>query len=151
ARGPEMNQSETVTLFNDLCLLAPAALVDARVTWEPIDARSVRGTFTNAGQTIRAVLAFDAQGDLADFVSSDRFLSGDGTKYESFPWSTPIRDYRDFGGRRVASRGETVWKQPAGDFVYGRFELEEIEYNVGQREGASYRVTANAAPALEAR
>ena len=151
ARGPEMNQSETVTLFNDLCLLAPAALVDARVTWEAIDARSVRGTFTNAGQTIHAVLAFDAQGDLADFVSNDRFLSGDGKKYESFPWSTPIRDYRDFGGRRVASRGETVWKQPAGDFVYGRFELEEIEYNVGQREGASYRVTANAAPALEAR
>ncbi|HSO31930.1 MAG TPA: DUF6544 family protein, partial [Labilithrix sp.] len=123
ARGPEMNQSETVTLFNDLCLLAPAALVEARVTWEPIDARSVRGTFTNAGQTIHAVLAFDAQGDLADFVSNDRFLSGDGKKYESFPWSTPIRDYRDFGGRRVASRGETVWKQPAGDYVYGRFEL----------------------------
>jgi hypothetical protein len=28
AKGPEMNQSETVTMFNDMCLLAPATLID---------------------------------------------------------------------------------------------------------------------------
>lgn len=37
AHGPEMNQSETVTMFNDMCLLAPATLVDAAVQWETID------------------------------------------------------------------------------------------------------------------
>ena len=29
ASGPEMTQAETVTLFNDICILAPAVLVDA--------------------------------------------------------------------------------------------------------------------------
>lgn len=36
AKGPKMNQGETVTLFNDLCLMAPAALIDKeRIQWEP--------------------------------------------------------------------------------------------------------------------
>ena len=29
ARGPEMDRAETVTLFNDMCLLAPGTLVGA--------------------------------------------------------------------------------------------------------------------------
>jgi hypothetical protein len=30
-----MSQSETVTLFNDMCIMAPATLVDAPIAWEP--------------------------------------------------------------------------------------------------------------------
>ncbi len=29
-----MDRTEAVTLFNDMCLLAPGALVDARIQWE---------------------------------------------------------------------------------------------------------------------
>ena len=42
--GPEMDQGETVILFNDLCVLAPAALVDTPISWQPIDDLHVRGT-----------------------------------------------------------------------------------------------------------
>lgn len=149
ARGPEMNQGETVTMFNDMCLLAPASLVDADVEWQEIDEHSVRGTFTNAGHTIAAVLSFDTHGDLVDFVSEDRFLSADGKSYQKYPWSTPVRDYRDFGGRRVPSRGEAVWKQPAGDFVYGRFELEEVEYDAWPGRTPARRAAENAASPVE--
>ncbi|MBK7637018.1 MAG: hypothetical protein IPJ13_24135 [Saprospiraceae bacterium] len=31
--GKEMNISETVTFFNDLCCMAPAALIDERIKW----------------------------------------------------------------------------------------------------------------------
>ncbi len=150
ARGPQMNRSETVTLFNDICFFAPAALIDVNVVWEPVDAHSVRGTFTNAGNTISAVLTFDAAGDLVDFVSGDRLMSADGKTYESFPWSTPIRDYKTFGATRIASYGEAIWKQPGGDFVYGRFTLEAIEINVGRARSSAPRVTKRAAasPAL---
>jgi hypothetical protein len=131
ARGPKMDQSETVTLFNDMCLLAPGSLVDANVTWQERDERIVGATFTNAGNTIRAELSFDEAGDLVGFVSNDRYQSADGVTYRSFPWSTPIHDYRDFGGVRLAARGEAIWKQSDGDLVYARFLLESIEYNVG--------------------
>jgi hypothetical protein len=131
ARGPEMNQSETVTLFNDMCVLAPASLVDARVTWRELDERTVLASFTNAGNTLTAELHFDAQGDLANFISNDRYQSTDGKTYGKLPWSTPLTEYRDFGGQRLAAKGDAVWKEPDGDFVYARFELAEICYNVG--------------------
>ena len=130
ARGPEMNRGETVTMFNDMCVLAPGSLVDAKVVWEAIDECTVAGRFTNAGNTVRAELSFDRDGDLVGFVSNDRFQSSDGKTYRRFPWSTPVCDYRDFGGVRLPARGEAIWREPAGDFTYARFVLESIDYNV---------------------
>lgn len=134
ARGPEMNRSETVTLFNDMCLLGPATLVDADVQWQPVDAHSVRATFSNAGNVISALLSFDADGDLVNFTSNDRDLSADGKTYRNLPWSTPIRSYKDYGGIRVASHGDAVWTEPQGEYVYARFELVAIDFNVGPHD-----------------
>lgn len=131
ARGPEMNQGETVTLFNDLCVMAPACLIDTeRIRWQASAPREARASFTNQGVTIDAVLSFDEAGRLVNFASNDRFMSADGRTYTSYPWSTPIRGYRGVGGRQVAGSAELVWHMPDGEFCYGRFELVEIEYNL---------------------
>ena len=133
AKGPEMTRSETVTLFNDMCLLAPGSLVGAPVEWAAVagDARRLRGTFTNAGHTISAELTFDEAGDLVGFLSHDRSQSADGKTYRRLPWSTPVRDYVDFGDARVASRGDAVWLAPEGELVYGRFVIEGLELDSG--------------------
>ena len=127
--GREMTQSETVTLFNDMCLLAPGALVDAPVEWETVDERTVRGTFANAGHRVSAVLTFDASGDLADFRSEDRYRA-EGRTMRRLPWTTPVSDYRDFGGVRLAARGEARWTDGPRSWTYGRFVLQRIAYNV---------------------
>ena len=57
AKGPEMDESETVTLFNDLCVFAPGALVDRGIQWQEIDPHTVSALFANASHTIRAVLS----------------------------------------------------------------------------------------------
>lgn len=131
ARGPEMDRSETVTLFNDMCLLAPASLLGAAIDWQTLDEHRVRGVFTNAGHTVSAELTFDKDGDLVNFLSHDRDQSTDGKTYRRYPWSTPMSDYRDYHGMRLASRGEAIWHEPTGPFVYGRLELEDIVFNVG--------------------
>ncbi len=130
AHGPRMDQSETVTLFNDLCLFAPAALIRMRqVRWEEDGAQSVKAAFPLVDHTIQARLVFLPDGDLADFVSPDRFLSQDGKTYESYPWSTPVHAYAEHDGRRIPSLAEAVWHTPEGAFPYGRFQLVEIQYN----------------------
>jgi hypothetical protein len=129
ARGPEMNRSETVTFFNDLCLLAPGALVDSPVRWEELDPRSVRATYTRGDQTISAVLTFDASGDLSGWSSGDRYASADGKVYRKVPWSTPVRGWRDGGGVRLLERAETVWGPPEGAYTYGEFVVEELRYD----------------------
>ncbi len=142
ARGPEMDRSETVTMFNDICLLAPSALLDANVTWETVGARTVRGTFTNAGHMISALLSFDETGDLVDFSSNDRDQSSDGKTYRRLPWSTPVCAHAVHSGLRLVSRGEAKWAQPEGDLVYAKLELVDVDFNLSRSPGRSVMARA---------
>jgi len=130
AKGEEMNRGETVTLFNDMCLMAPATLIDRGIQWESLDSLRVRVRFTNKGNTITALLTFGPKGELKDFISSDRYLSSDGKSYVRYPWSTPAGEYRDVGGRKVPAYGEAIWHMPEGEYTYAKFNLLEIEYNL---------------------
>jgi hypothetical protein len=133
ARGPEMNRSETVTLLNDMCLLAPATLIDPRIAWEELEPLKVRLTWTNAASTVSAVLTFAESGALLDFLSEDRSRTTDGRTFERLPWSTPVAEWRDFGGRRLPAKGEAIWGSPDGRFAYGRFEILDVAYDVEGR------------------
>jgi Family of unknown function (DUF6544) len=130
AHGDDMDQAETVTLLNDLCVLAPAALVDASIDWAIVDECHVRATFANAGHTVSAVLAFDEAHRLVDFVSDDRLrASSDGTTFTPMRWSTPIGGYRAFGGRLVGAVGRGRWhpaEMPAFDYL--EFNVDDITY-----------------------
>lgn len=130
AHGPQMDQAETVTLLNDLCILAPAALVDAPIEWTSIDDQQAHATFTNADHTVSAVLTFDDDHELVDFVSEDRLRSStDGRTFTKQRWSTPITDYRSFGGRRIAGRGSGRWHpddEPSFDYL--EFHANDISY-----------------------
>jgi hypothetical protein len=127
AAGPEMDRGETVTLLNDLCLLAPAALITAPITWQPIDDDHVRATFTNGAQTVTAELTFNRDRDLVDFVSDDRLrASRDGKNFSRQRWSTPVRDYRTVDSRRHFTNGEGRWRaaEPEGEFTYIEFSVD---------------------------
>ena len=58
--------------MNDVLVFAPAAVLELPFTFEPIDDRSVRATFRNAGFDVSTTLTFDADGDLVGFTSVDR-------------------------------------------------------------------------------
>lgn len=130
ARGETMDRSETVTVLNDLCLLAPSALLGREFTFSDATERAVTVQYTNGPHTVSARLTFDESGDLVDFVSDDRFKSADGKTYENFPWSTPLRGHRAVNGRRVPTAGEAVWHEPGGAWTYVTLELVDVEYDV---------------------
>lgn len=123
--GAEMTQAETVTLFNDLAVLAPGALAALPIAWTELAPDRVRGEFTNAGHTVSAELIFGEDGMLRDFVSDDRAREVDGAFAEA-RWSTPLSAPRDFGGLRIASRGEARWTPP-GEAVFTYIELTLLE------------------------
>ncbi len=125
-KGIIMNKAETVTVFNDMCLMAPAALIDKRIEWTVIDSLSSKAKFTNGSNTISATLYFNEQGQLINFVSDDRYA----IDMKQYRFSTPIKDYRQFNERNIWKYGEAVWHYPDGEFVYGKFYLKSIEYNV---------------------
>ncbi len=134
AHGPTMTKGETVTLFNDMCVMAPASLIDTSIRWKSIDSLTAQATYANKGYTVTATLSFNKEGALTDFTSNDRYLSEDGVTYKNYTWSTPLKEYVDIDGRRIASYGEAVWQTPEGEFVYGEFHLKAIEYNCKRLE-----------------
>lgn len=127
ANGAAMNKAETVTLLNDMCLMIPATLVDKRIVWEAHDSLSAKATFTNEGITVSARLYFNEQGQLVNFISDDRMDISDMKQYR---FSTPVKEYEQADGRNRIRYGEAVWHYPGGDFVYGKFTIKSIEYNV---------------------
>ncbi len=143
ASGPEMDRAETVTLFNDLCILAPAALVDAPVAWDVLDDHCVRATYTYGMNAIVAELTFNDDHELIDFFSDDRTaVSTDGKTFTPQRWSTPLADYRDFGSWHLGTSGEGHWHAPEGEFAYLEYHLDGIVYNacdLGQPTRAGLR------------
>lgn len=127
--GPVMTKAETVTLMNDIVVMAPAAVLDLPFTFTTLSAHTVRATFTNAGFTVAATLTFDDAGDLVGFISTDR-AQVDGAIVTNVPWSTPISAYADVNGIRVGTRGDANWIPSTGEWTYGRFTIREIAYNV---------------------
>ncbi|MEQ1856317.1 MAG: DUF6544 family protein, partial [Longimicrobiales bacterium] len=129
ARGSEATRAETVTLLNDLCLLAPGALVGPAFGWEVIDGRSARVRYTVGSNAVSAVLHFDDSGDLMDFVSDDRLVaSPDGRTFTPRRWSTPVSSYQSLDGVRVTRHGEGRWHPPGeSPFTYIDLDLLELE------------------------
>ncbi len=114
-----------------MCLLAPGTLLDPAVAWEPVDAHTARARFTDGEQAVSATLLFDDNGLLTNFISDDRSRSSpDGKTFTRFRFSTPVREYRDFGAARLPSYGEARWTLPEGEFTYGQFELQTVAYNL---------------------
>ena len=129
AKGKEMNRGETVTLFNDMCFMAPASLIDRNIEWEEIDNITVDAKFTNDNITISARLFFTEKGELVNFSSNDRFETTDGKTYKNFPWITPVTGYTNINGYCLPSGAKLIYRHPDGEFCYGEFDLKSIEYN----------------------
>ena len=128
-RGDEISAAETVTVLNDLCLMAPGALVDPRLAWAPVDDRTAAVTFANGPHRVRATLVFNDCDELVDFWSDDRPEASSGRLVPA-RWSTPVDKYRDVGGLHLLHRGSAVYARPDGPFTYGTFTLRSIEYDV---------------------
>lgn len=127
--GIELRRAETVTFFNDMCCLAPATLIDNRIEWLEAKDRTQVARFTAHGVTITASLHFSEDGTLVNFESKDRPSAGADGSMETVPWSTPLSNYRDFGGYSLASFAQAIYLHPDADLVYGEFQVESSAMN----------------------
>lgn len=127
--GAVMDTSESVTFFNDMCVMAPATLIDKRIEWLEVQGNKVKASFFNNGITISAWLYFNEKGELVNFTSEDRSALGKNGETVKLKWSTPLRDYKNMNGYKLASYAETIYSYPDGDFTYATFTIKDIGYN----------------------
>jgi len=128
--GPDLTKAETVTLLNDMCVFAPGALIDSRITWSEMDSLSTKVTLNNGKFNVSAILYFNEKGELINFISDDRSALQDDGTMKQVRWSTPVSNYKEIDGRMIPNYGEVIWNYPEGDFTYGVFNLKKISYNI---------------------
>lgn len=121
--GKEMGIAETVTFFNDMCCMAPATLTDKRIKWVSVEENKVQASFTTNTITVSAWLYFNEKGELVNFISDDRYAVQEDGTMKRVRWSTPLRDYKDVNGYRLATYAETTYHYPEKDLTYGNFTL----------------------------
>jgi hypothetical protein len=137
-RGDDISAAETVTVLNDLCLMAPGALLDPRLAWTDVDDRTAGVAFTSGPHRVSATLSFDDRGDLVDFWSDDRPDSSTG-RFVPMRWSTPISAHRDIDGMHLLHQGSAFYHRPDGPFTYGEFTMRSIQYDVAGPADAERR------------
>jgi uncharacterized protein DUF6544 len=125
--GAGLTNDETVTLMNDVLVMAPAAVLDLPFTFETTGEHTLRATFQNAGYTVSAMLTFSDAGDLTGFQSADRAHDREGG---AAIWSTPISGYQQINGIRIGTLGDANWIDASGEWTYGKFRIVSIAYNV---------------------
>ncbi|MCF8229311.1 MAG: hypothetical protein K9G58_00910 [Bacteroidales bacterium] len=129
ASGPVMDQSETVTMFNDMCMMAPGTLIDTRIQWEEIDSLNVKAVYTNGDHSISAKITFNEEGQLVDFISDDRSELR-GKDFVQLPWSTPVEDYAEINGLMLPKHADAVYHRKEGPYSYAEFTVQDVLFNV---------------------
>lgn len=129
ARGPEMDQGETVTVLNDMCFMAPATLIRKEIKWEILEPTVVRAIFSNGHLQVSAILYFDDEANLVNFISNDRYETKDGKEYKNYPWLTPVGEFREINGIRRPAVAQAIYRRPEGDFCYAEFVIKDIKLN----------------------
>jgi len=133
SKGNEMRISDTITLLNDMCLFAPATLIDERISWEQIDDTTVNAIFKTEYCTVTSTLYFNENNELIKFTSEDRYYDNSDGTYQKVNWTTPFGEYREINGLLLPSYGEAIWNFPDGDYSYCKFtNIKSIVYNVEQ-------------------
>jgi hypothetical protein len=126
AAGPAIDQGALLRYLGEIIWFPSAALSDT-ISWSAIDDHSARATMRYGDVSASMIYTFDEGGRVVQ-QAAERYMTGAGpARLER--WVIPITEWRKFCGIEVPSRGDAVWKLPAGDFSYYRWEIVDIEVN----------------------
>lgn len=127
AAGKEVDQGTLVRYLAETVWF-PTAALNSYIKWEEIDTNTAKATMSFNGVTATGAFVFNEKGEVVNFIA-ERYMEKDG-QYSLETWSTPMKDYKEFNGIRIPTKGEVIWKLEEGDFNWYQFEITEVEYNI---------------------
>lgn len=125
--GVRMDQGAMMRYLNEM-MWFPSAFLGQNIFFESIDASSARVTLNDMGKSVTAIMYFDEEGKLTNFIAP-RYRDMGNNKFQLENWSTPIRGYSEFEGLRLPIKGAGVWNLKEGDLEYIHVAIADLEYD----------------------
>jgi hypothetical protein len=124
ASGQKIDQGTLLRYLGEIVWF-PSAALSPHIAWVPVDGSRAKAIMSYRGVTASAIFSFDDEGRFSS-LSAERYMGGDGGARLA-PWLASASEWRRLGGVEMPVRGAVVWRLPAGDFDYYRWELVELE------------------------
>nr|WP_207751316.1 DUF6544 family protein [Anaeromonas frigoriresistens] len=126
SKGKKIDQG-TLLRYLAETMWFPTAALNEYITWEEIDDYNAKVTMTYGDITASGIFTFNDKGEVVNF-EAERYGEFDG-EMTLETWSIPVREYKEFEGIKIPTKGEVNWKLDTGDFNWFNFEVTEVEYN----------------------
>ncbi|WP_130806187.1 DUF6544 family protein [Senegalia massiliensis] len=126
SKGREIDQGSLLRYLAEMVWFPTASLNDY-LTWEEIDKYNARVTMNYKGIKASGIFTFNDKNQIINF-EAQRYGEFNG-EYRLETWSIPIRNYKEFEGIKIPTKGDVTWKLNSGDFNWFNFEIIEVEYN----------------------
>jgi hypothetical protein len=127
SEGNELDQGAMIRFLNEM-MWFPSAFLGNNISFEPIDANSAKVTLKDMSRSVTATMFFDDDGKFINFIAPRYRDMGD-NKFELENWSTPIREYGNFGGLKLPKKGSGVWNLKEEDLEYIDLTVTDLEYD----------------------
>lgn len=130
-RGEHIDQGSQARWLAELVWI-PVGFAGGCIRWEAMGQYEARATLLAGGLPVSVIVEIGHEGKLV-CVRGERYRDTGGGQAVLTPWIARCGDYRDFDGLRVPASVEVGWNLDEGEFIYARFRVTALEYNVNSR------------------
>jgi len=123
ASGPQIDQGARLRFLGEIVWF-PSAALSPRIRWSPVDDDTARATLVDGDEPVSAEFRFDAAGRFVALAAERAYGDEVGARQR---WIVTASDWRPHDDIEVPTRGEVLWRLPAGDFTYFRWQLDDLQ------------------------
>lgn len=129
------DQAELLRWLGESVWFPTNLLPRENLQWSAIDSSRARLDFSYNGISVYYVVTFNENHEIIRF-ETERYMGDKGLK----SWVGKVSEYTEFQGVRVPSVIEASWDLEEGLYTYGRFRVQQMEYDVAGRyhQGATW-------------
>jgi hypothetical protein len=105
----------------------PSTALSPYMTWEEIDAYTVKGTMQHGDTRAEGLYHFSETGDFVSFEAERFYGGGEDARLEK--WLVTVDEYTVINGMRIPVKNSVTWKLKEGDFTWLTLEITDLELN----------------------
>lgn len=127
--GENYDESELLRWLGESVWFPTNLLPGEYISWSPIDSTTARLNFTYQDFDLEYTVYFNDANEITR-LETERFMGEEGREQ----WIGKLSNYQEQHGMMIPMDIEGAWQLDSGEYSYARFQIQQIEYNITERD-----------------